>query len=117
MKPEFFLHDKIFDLESSTGLPCRIAYVGLWCAADRLGRFKWEPRRLGASILPYDSVDFSAVLDALELAGFVERHEVGGAVYGRIPSFEKHQVINNRERQSDIPQLSESTRAQRVPHA
>lgn len=57
IKPEFFNHEAIFELEKSTKLPLRLAYIGLWCAADREGRFKWEPRRLGVQIMPYDGVD------------------------------------------------------------
>ena len=64
VKPEFFTHEGLFELEKETGLPIRVAFAGLWCAADREGRFKWEPRRLGVQILPYDQVDFSRVLDA-----------------------------------------------------
>ena len=115
IKPEFFLHDAIFEAEKSTGLPIRIAYIGLWCASDRYGRFAWEPRRLGAVILPYDGVDFSSVLAALEDGGWVVRYEVDGKSYGEIPSFSRHQVINNREKSSGIPPRSDSS--SRVPHA
>ena len=45
VKPEFFTHEGLFDAEKATKLPLRVAFVGLWCAADREGRFRWEPRR------------------------------------------------------------------------
>lgn len=106
IKPEFFTHDGIFEAERETGLPLRLAFIGLWCAADRDGRFKWEPRRMGVSILPYDSVDFSRVLDALVTRGFVVKYRVGNAIFGCIPSFSRHQVINNRESASAIPDVS-----------
>lgn len=92
IKPEFFLHDGLFDLEHETSLPIRVAFVGLWCAADREGRFRWEPRRLGATILPYDGVDFSRVLDALATRGFVVRYASDGSEFGCIPTFSRHQV-------------------------
>lgn len=106
IKPEFFTHEGIYEAELATGLPLRLAFVGLWCAADREGRFKWEPRRLGVSILPYDSTDFSRVLDALTTRGFVIKYRVGDAFFGCIPSFTRHQVINNREAPSAIPDPS-----------
>jgi hypothetical protein len=124
IKPEFFLHEGLFDAESESGLPIRIAFAGLWCAADREGRFKWEPRKLGIQILPWDGCDFSRVLDALTTRGFVVKYTSGTDVFGWIPSFLKHQVINNRERPSELPNPLEcnqidasTTREARVDHA
>ena len=103
IKPEFFTHEGLYEAEIETGLPIRVAFAGLWCVADREGRFKWEPRRIGVQVLPYDGVDFSRVLDALTTRGFVVRYRVGDASFGLIPSFQKHQVINNRESDSILP--------------
>lgn len=103
IKPEFFHHEGLFEAEAQTNLPLRVAFAGLWCIADREGRFKWEPRRIGVQVLPYDGVDFSRVLDALATRGFVVRYRVGDACFGWIPSFLKHQVINNRESESVLP--------------
>ena len=107
IKPEFFVHDALFEAEKASKLPLRIAFIGLWCAADREGRFAWEPRRLGVQILPYDNVDFSRVLDALTTRGFVFRYEVENSPFGLIPSFSRHQIINNRESNSALPPPSE----------
>jgi hypothetical protein len=109
IKPEFFLHDALFEAEKESALPLRIAYIGLWCAADREGRFKWEPRRLGAAVLPYDMVDFSRVLDALVTRGYIERHASNGVDFGVIPSFVRHQLINNRESPSILPSPTEES--------
>ncbi len=128
IKPEFFLHDGLFDAEVETGLPLRIAFAGLWCAADREGRFRWEPRRLKMQILPYDEVDFSRVLHALTTRGFLVMYRVNDACLGWIPGFSRHQIINNRERESELPEFTPEsameaesdacpTRAPRVPHA
>ena len=124
VKPEFFTHDGIFEAEQETGLPLRIAYIGLWCAADREGRFRWEPRRLKVQVMPYDDVDFSRVLDALVTRGFLVHYASDGREFGAIPSFTKHQVINNRERDSELPEPlsintidASSTREPRVDHA
>jgi len=107
IKPEFFTHEELSDLEISSKLPIRLSFIGLWCAADREGRFKWKPRSLGIQILPYDDIDFSLILDALVSKGFVKRYEVDGSEYGFIPSFPRHQVINNREQASSIPSFDQ----------
>ena len=114
IKPEFFLHESLFELERLSKLPIRLAFAGLWCAADREGRFKWEPRKLGIQILPYDMIDFSRVLDALTSRGFVCRYASSSGEIGFIPSFTKHQIINNREKPSDLPEPPESLENQGV---
>ena len=108
IKPEFFTHEGLFEAEQETKLPIRIAFAGLWCVADREGRFKWEPRRIGVQILPYDAVDFSRVLHALTTRGFVLKYCVNDVWFGWIPSFSKHQVINNRESDSVLPEFAEN---------
>jgi hypothetical protein len=104
VKPELHKHETLFDLEKETGLPMRIAWVGMFAIADREGRFLWRPRTLKAEILPYDEgVDFLKLLEAWERAKMVYRYEVAGEWYGWIPTFKDHQVINNRESPSELP--------------
>jgi len=124
IKPEFFLHEDLYDLEVETGLPIRVAFAGLWCQADRMGRFRWRPRALKAQVLPFDDCDFSRVLHALTTRGFILKYASNGEEFGCIPGFLKHQVVNNREAASILPdpdasncQIDTSTRAPRVPHA
>ena len=102
IKPEFFNHEGIYDAEHETKLPLRLAFIGLWCAADREGRFKWEPRRLKTQIMPYDDCDFSSILDALWAHGFVARYDE--MQFGFIPSFASHQCVNMREAQTKLPE-------------
>lgn len=115
IKPEFFKHEELFNAEKETKLPLRVAFAGLWCAADREGCFKWKPNALKLDILPYDSVDFSRVLDALTTRGFLEKYENGGNIYGVIPSFLEHQVINNREAASTIPRVGHASSTRLSP--
>jgi hypothetical protein len=120
IKPTFFRHLELFEAERETGLPLRLAFAGLWTVADREGRFKWEPRAIKLDCLPYDDIDFSRVLDALTTRGFVVRYTVEGRDYAYIPSFTRHQVINNREAASDLPEPNETnilTREARVGDA
>lgn len=103
VKPELFRHEELFDLETENTLPCRLFFIGLLTCCDREGRFLWRPRTLKSLIMPYDDqVDVSKMLDLLAEAGFVERYGPESQ-YGLIPSFGRHQNINNRESDSDIP--------------
>jgi hypothetical protein len=103
IKPDFFRHEALYEAERASGLPLRIAFAGLWTAADREGRFAWRPRVLKLDVLPFDDVDFGRVLEALESYGFVVRYTVGADTYGHIPSWHKHQHVNQREAASSIP--------------
>jgi hypothetical protein len=103
VKPSFFRHRRLYFAEVETGLPLRLAYIGLWTCADREGRFRWEPEELKLDCLPYDGVDFSRVLDALATHGFVVKYASRSREYGCIPSWRNHQVINNREAESSLP--------------
>jgi hypothetical protein len=103
VKPELFKDEDLWDLGQETGFPVLQAFEGLWCYADKEGRFEWRPRQLKTDILPYWDGDFSRVLDALATRGFVVKYAVGGREYGLVRTFKKHQVINNRESESEIP--------------
>jgi len=124
IKPEFFRHEGLYELEKESGFPVRVAFAGLWTAADREGRFKWAPKTLKLDCLPFDDCDFSRVLDALMTRGFIVKYVIEGREFGFIPSWSEHQVINNRESLSTFPEPTESsiesttsTRGPRVPIA
>lgn len=124
IKPAFFRHEELYDAEVETSLPLRVAFAGLWTVADREGRFEWRPRELKLDCLPYDKVDFSRVLDALTTRGFIVKYASGDREYGAIPSFKSHQIVNNRELASVLPEPPEvpntsitSTREPRVVDA
>jgi|ERR1700685_39677 len=123
VKPEFFRHEELYELEKETGLPLRLAFVGLWCCCDREGRFQWRPKTLRSLILPFDDdVNFSRVLDAWATRGFVVKYtSQTGEELGFIPSWSRHQYINNRESKSTLQAPSNhkvdasGTRQARVP--
>jgi hypothetical protein len=58
---------------------------------------------LGAQILPYEHIDFEIILNILAENEFIVKYEVDGKTYGFVPSFGRHQVINNREQESSLP--------------
>lgn len=109
VKQAFFLDWDLYRAEVDAGLPLRLAFESLWPVADREGRFHWKPEELKPQCLPFDPVDFAAVLVALEAGGFVRRYEVDGRCYGCIPSFLQHQKPNQHESASVIPGPDEAT--------
>lgn len=130
IKPEFFRHLELYELERDSGLPIRIAFAGLFTVCDREGVFRWKAHELKLDVLPYDTLDFSDVLNALHKEGFIIKYESDGKFYGCIPTWSRHQVINNRESASRHPgpkedgsvicepeEKEEPTREPRVKHA
>ncbi|BAO90726.1 hypothetical protein [Caballeronia cordobensis] len=125
VKPKLFTHEGLFDAEHESGLPLRLAFIGLFTEADREGRFQWRPRTLKAAILPFDDLDFSHVLDALATRGFLVKYASrSGEKLGAIPTFRHHQAINNKETQSELDPPSKddldkcaSLASQRIPLA
>ena len=118
VKPELAKHEVLFDLEQELGEPVRFAWVMLFTVCDREGRFKWRPRSLKLDVLPYDSTDCARVLDALATRGLLVKYRVGDEWYGCIPTWRRHQVVNNRERASELPSPNEADDIyQQVTHA
>lgn len=99
IKPEFFTSE---DIVSLTPL-ARVFYIALWCESDRDGRLSWKPKTLKMRYLPADECDVDSLAQELIDAGMIVLYEDGGVLYAEIPSFTKHQVINNREASSTIP--------------
>jgi hypothetical protein len=109
IKPEFFKHEGLFDLEQETRLPIRVAYAGVWTCCDREGRFHWRPRQLKTDILPYDACDFARLLEVLRGRGYAVKYQIDGEFYGFIPSWKQHQWITGREPDSGIPAPTEES--------
>lgn len=103
IKPDFFQHEELFHAEFETGLPLRVAYMGLVTQCDRAGRFKWRPQQLKHAILPYDELDMEVVLNSLAFYGFVKKYEIESVLYGCVPTFGRHQFNLSKESQSYLP--------------
>lgn len=103
ISPRFFTHDGLYEAEVSSGFPLRVAFAGLWCIADREGRFEWRPRQIKLDVLPFDACDFEEVLGVLVRHGFVQRYEVDGQMVGAIPKFLVYQKPHPREAPSRLP--------------
>lgn len=100
IKPEFFTSA---DIASLTPLS-RLFYVSMWCEADREGRIAWNPKTFKLRYFPADDCDIEQVAKEVVDAGLINLYEVDGKQYGEIPSFSQHQVINNRETESCLPE-------------
>lgn len=81
----------------------RILFTGLWCYADRDGKFEWNPDRIKVEILPYDKCDIDKLLMSLHDMTFIYRYEIEGQFYGIIPKFLDHQNPHPHEAKSKIP--------------
>lgn len=104
LKPDFLLDEEFWALKCAhPELHLHEAFEGLWCHADREGRFEWRPQMLKAKILPYWEGDFARALEVLTDAGLVVSYEVDGKRYGWVRSFGKHQRPNSREPASTFP--------------
>ena len=99
IKPGFFKNEDLGELTPVV----RLFFIGLWCVADREGRFEDRPRRLWAEIMPYDHYEGEAAMEQLAARGFVVRYEVDGMRCAQIVNFLKHQTPHCKEAPSIIP--------------
>ena len=118
--PQFFTHAGLFRAEQQSGLPCRLAFAGLWTVADRRGLFEWKPLELKLAVLPYDNADMADTMSALCRHGFLkvfEHPDHPGRLFCAITSFGRWQTFNLREKANlYIPQpLSEQHLTDTVP--
>lgn len=99
IKSTFFTSDDIVSLSPLA----RLLYIALWTEADREGRLTWRPGNFKLRFLPGDSCDIGELCSELVESGLVIPYTVDGKTYAEIPTFTRHQVINNRERNSVLP--------------
>lgn len=81
----------------------RLLYIATWLEADREGRLVWHPKTLRLRYLPLDACDINSLADELVSAGFVVPYVANGEQLAFIPEFARLQVINNKERASQLP--------------
>ena len=100
LKPDFFHDEDLAELP----FEARLLLAGLWLIADREGRLEDRPRRIRASVFPYEpTVDAEALLQMLAASGFVSRYTVNDESYIQIVNFSKQQQPHYRETPSEIP--------------
>ena len=104
VQPKVFQNYELDDAEFQMNLPLFKFLVGLWCHADREGRFVWDTRKLQAHIFPYrPQVDITAMLGVLEQQAVIAKYEIDGKEYGWLPTFTEYQYLSRNEPQSILP--------------
>jgi hypothetical protein len=96
IKPAFFINSELAECDFAS----RLLFIGLWCYADREGRFEWKPKQIRAAIFPYDSVDIDQLLCNLMSLHLITCHDM----VGHIPCFKKHQHPHPHEPKSTLPE-------------
>jgi hypothetical protein len=103
IKPEFFTSADSVSLSPLA----RLFYVSLWCQADREGRLKWNAETLKMRCLPADDCDINELANELVSRGMIILYHTKGMDLCFIPTFSEHQVINNREGSSILPEYDD----------
>ena len=96
IKPGFFLNCELAEVDFAS----RLLFIGLWCYADREGRFEWKSKQIKAAIFPYDNVNIDKLLDSLLSLHVITCHDK----VGYIPHFKKHQNPHPHEAKSVLPE-------------
>jgi len=102
IKPDFFFDEKLAEVDHKT----RLAFIGLWCYADREGRLEDQPKVLKAKVFPYENIDFDKILESLSGLGTIVRYTVKDKKYLLINNFTKHQRPHHTERESLLPDFN-----------
>jgi len=110
IKPGYFKNECLADCDPLA----RILFAGLWCLADREGRFEWRPKRIKVEILPYDKCEIDKLLGQLVKCGFIHYYSVNGSEYGFIPTFNHHQSPHPKDAPSKIPKPQDKLDSQEL---
>lgn len=103
IKPGFFSDEKL--VQCSFG--ARLLFAGLWCFADREGRFLWKPKQIRLEVFPdQPEVDVAPLLGELSRHGLTCKYIVDEQTYGWLPHFLDHQRPHKHEAGSKFPPFS-----------
>ena len=105
LQPGFFKNEELAECDPMA----RLLFQGLWCIADREGKFEWRPKRIQAELFPYDiGCDILCLLGQLKAPLLIAQYDINGNEYGIIPNFAKHQSIHPHEKKSILPDPPEN---------
>jgi hypothetical protein len=107
IKPGFFLNDELAEVS----LAGRLLFIGIWTIADREGRLTYRPRRIKATVFPYDDVDIEHEVADLVARGFLESYMIHGQPMLAVCNWHKHQKPHHKEVDSVLggPEDADST--------
>ncbi|MEA9994303.1 hypothetical protein QN382_19115 [Pseudomonas sp. 10B1] len=101
IKPGLFSNELLVELPAFD----RLAFIGLWCLADREGRLEDRVKRIKIELFPCDDYDVDAGLSRLSGAGFISRYQVAGYSVIEVINFQKHQSPHGSEKDSVLPDI------------
>ena len=106
IKPAFFNNDELAEIEPIG----RLLFIGLWTICDYKGNLEYRPKKIKASILPYDNCNVDKLSINLEQSGFIQSYSNNGITYINISNFTKHQNPhkNERDKGSDVPCITDN---------
>lgn len=102
IKPGLFSNELLVELPAFD----RLAFIGLWCLADREGRLEDRVKRIKIELFPCDDYDVEEGLARLSAAGFISRYKVAGFSVIEIINFQKHQSPHGSEKDSTLPDIN-----------
>lgn len=102
IKPGLFSNELLVELPAFD----RLAFIGLWCLADREGRLEDRVKRIKIELFPCDDYDVEAGLARLAAAGFISRYQAAGFSVIEIINFQKHQSPHGSEKDSILPDIN-----------
>ena len=102
IKPGLFSNELLVELPAFD----RLAFIGLWCLADREGRLEDRVKRIKIELFPCDDYDVEAGLMRLADSGFISRYQVAGYSVIEIVNFQKHQSPHGSEKDSTLPDIN-----------
>lgn len=102
IKPGLFSNELLVELPAFD----RLAFIGLWCLADREGRLEDRVKRIKIELFPCDDYDVEEGLARLAAAGFISRYQVSGFSVIEIVNFQKHQSPHGSEKDSTLPDIN-----------
>jgi hypothetical protein len=101
IKPEFWKNETLGELSSDA----QLLFIGLWNLCDRRGFTEYRPKRIKAELFPYRDFDVESNINILLKCEnqFIRIIEYEGKEFLHVINFVKHQVINIKEAESNIP--------------
>ena len=99
LSPGFFLNEELAECDPMA----RLLFVGLTLYCDKQGKFEWRPKKIKATLFPYDPCDIHSLLRQLQTPTLIVQYNVNGNEYGIIPKFLDHQNPHKNEKPSSLP--------------
>lgn len=93
IKPEFWTSDQVM----SVSRDARLLFIGMWNFADDGGNQPANAKTIKAQVFPFDELtesDVHGFIDELIAVGLLETYEADCRWYWNIPTWKKHQKID-----------------------